>query len=111
LNRLVERQLPTDRIKARPKRSRERFIHYYGRAGGEVGLGELASRTDWDAHRAEIARGHGHEPHARIAQRVRRAPRNLDGRRQSTGREGREIREGDTRHTGESARRILDLDV
>src|SRR5436309_15686929 len=95
LNRLVERHLATNRIKTGPEGACERFIHYYGRAGGEIGLGEVASRTDRDAHRAEIARGDGHKPHLWIVQGVRGAPRDLDGRRESSGREGREMREGD----------------
>src|SRR5207245_11735710 len=91
LNRLVERHLATNRIKTGPEGACERFIHYYGRAGGEIGLGEVASRTDRDAHRAEIARGDGHKPHLWIVQGVRGAPRALDGRRYSHGGEGRGV--------------------
>src|SRR5439155_7398465 len=109
LHRLVQGHLASDWVETGPERARERFIHYYGRARGEIGLGELACRTDWDAHRAEIVRGNGHEPHAGIALGVGSAPRDLDGRRQSTARERREVREGDAGHARERTRRFLDL--
>src|SRR2546430_15015480 len=57
LDRFVKRHLATDRIEAWPESAGERFIHHDGRAGGEVGFAEFASRANRDAHRAEIARG------------------------------------------------------
>src|SRR5207249_5817336 len=99
--------LATDWIQARPERACEGFIPYHGRAAAQVRLGEFAPRTERDAHRTEIARGNGHEPHARIPHGVRSASRDLDGRRQATAREGREIREGRTRDARERPRRIL----
>ncbi len=111
LDGLVKRHLATDRIQAGPEGAGERFVHQHGGAGGEVGRGEFASRTHRDAHRVEITRRNSHEPHPGIVRGVRGPPRDVDGRRQATAREGREIREGDTRHARELPRCVLDLRV
>src|SRR5947207_12878486 len=111
LDSLVQRHLAPDRIKTGPERACERFIHYHGRAAAQVTLGEFAPPPERDAHRTDIARGNSHEPDAGITLGVRGAPRELDGRRRSPRREGREVREGDARHTWERPRRVLDLGV